>query len=664
MTDTKRPHSLRVAYENWMYEDRFEHLLRLLSEYDCGFSTVALFTSAVHTPLLLPEVERRAAVLADRVERLRAAGFRAGINHLPTVGHHCEDLDHSWGDGYHFMTNIKGEVCRGSYCMRDERFRADCVVPTYQMLAAARPDFIWIDDDLRLGHMPIGKACFCDGCISAFNAEHGTAYTRESLHAALSEFDPTLRKKWLAHNEKAICDLLQTIGRTVRAVDESIVLGAMTGEHYFEGYDFARRSEALSEGGKYEIMWRPGGGAYEDFNFESIVQKVEGIGRQNAYMPDYVTTIHHEIENFPYQTIKKTPRSTALEAIMAMTVGCTGAAFNILPSETGESLDNIRGHLAAIEKIRPFCETAARLFEGLSPEGIHSGWRPDSQAAVPEGDYTSRNGMCFSTYNRELFFCGLPECYHKDKASVVTMTGTAAGIMDDAEVEKLLSGGIYLDPDAIAYLSSRGFGDRIGFSVEKEIPVDAMERYVQHPINEGIVGGLRNCRQAFHFGPSFLLYPEKESCEILSELIDYHENIWGPCASGLYENDLGGRVLCAGYYPFDWCSDQQKAQQLRNIFLWLSHGTLPSFVESYHRVRNYTLTGEGRICVTLTNTSNDEITGLSLAVRTDKPTARLHTMFDGECGLCAARGENLYGGEYTFFEIDRIPPFETVIVEL
>lgn len=657
-------HILRVAYENWMYEDRFEHLLRLLSEYDCGFTSIALFTTAVHTPLLLPEMKRRAEVLADRMERLRAAGFRAGINHLPTVGHHCEDLDNSWGDGYHFMTNIEGEVCRGSYCMRDEKFRADCVVPTYRMLAEAKPDFIWIDDDLRLGHMPIGKGCFCDGCISAFNAEHGTEHTRESLYAALSQFDPAFRQQWLDHNEKAMCDLLSCIGRTVRAVDARITLGCMTGEHWFEGYAFAKRAEALSENGRYEIMWRPGGGAYEDFNFEQVNQKIEVYGRQNAYLPEYVTCIVSEIENFPYQTIKKTPRSTILEGIMSMSVGCTGAAFNILPSETLESLDNIRGHFAAIERLRPFCEKKAELLRGLSLEGIHSGWRPNSQAAVPAGPYISRNGMRFATYNRELFFCGLPECYHVDNARVMTLTGSAAAVFTDDEIRRVLSAGAYLDAEAVEYLRSRGFGDAIGYAVEKEIPVDAMERYVQHPINEGIVGGLRNCRQAFHFGPSFLLNPEKESCEILSELIDYHENIWGPCASGLYENDLGGRVLCAGYYPFDWCSDQQKAQQLRNIFLWLSRGTLPSFVESYHRVRNYTLTGEGRICVTLTNTSNDEITGLSLAVRTDKPTARLHTMFDGECGLCAARGENLYGGEYTFFEIDRIPPFETVIVEL
>lgn len=657
-------HILRVAYENWMFEDRFEHLLKLLKEYDCGFTSVALFTSAVHTPLKLPEIARRAAVIKDRLERLRAAGFRAGINHLPTVGHHCEDLDNSWGDGYYFMTNIEGEVCRGSYCMRDEKFRAECVVPTYRILAEAKPDFIWIDDDLRLGHMPIGKGCFCDGCISAFNAAHGTEFTRETLLERLSQHDPAFRQLWLDHNEKAQCDLLSCIGRTVRALDENITLGIMTGEHWFEGYAFAKRAEALSENGKYEIMWRPGGGAYEDFNFDQINQKIEAFGRQSAYLPEYVTCIVSEIENFPYQTIKKTPRSTVFEGVMSMSAGCTGAAFNILPSETLESLDNIRGHFEAIAKLRPYCEKKAELLRGLTLEGIHSGWRPNSQAAVPAGPYISRNGMRYAVYNREMFFCGLPECYHVDKARVMTMAGSAAAVFSDEEVRGILSAGAYLDPEAVDYLRSRGFGDAIGYAVEREVPVDAMERYLEHPINEGIVGGLRNCRQAFHFGPSFLLKAEAEGCMPLSELIDYHENRWGDCACGIYENAYGGRVCTAGYYPFDWCSDQQKVQQLRNIFLWLSHGTLPSFVRSYHRVRNYTLTGEGRMCVVLANTSNDELRDLRLAVRTNRTEVKVYTMFDGERVLAACGEETVCGSEYRDFVIEKIDPYQEVIVEV
>ena len=51
-------HSIRVAYENWLYDDRFEHLVKLLSEHRGGITDVALFTTATHSPLSPDEFSR------------------------------------------------------------------------------------------------------------------------------------------------------------------------------------------------------------------------------------------------------------------------------------------------------------------------------------------------------------------------------------------------------------------------------------------------------------------------------------------------------------------------------------------------------------------------------------------------------------------------------
>ena len=96
-------HSIRVAYENWLYDDRFDHLLRLLTEYHGGITDVALFTTATHSPLSPDEFSRRIDIISARLQALRKEGFSAGINHLTTIGHHCEDLDAGLGDRYTFM---------------------------------------------------------------------------------------------------------------------------------------------------------------------------------------------------------------------------------------------------------------------------------------------------------------------------------------------------------------------------------------------------------------------------------------------------------------------------------------------------------------------------------------------------------------------------------
>lgn len=657
-------HSLRVAYENWVDPDRLEHLLRLLTMYPAGITQIALFTTSVHIPLTLTELTRRAQILKERMETIRNAGFSAGINILTTIGHHCEDLDAGLGERYPFMTSVHGEVCRGSYCMRGEAYLEEYVIPCYKILAQAEPDFIWVDDDVRYGHMPIGNGCFCDHCIESFNRKQGSAYTRSTLRSALNEQNIPLRKAWLDHNSDAICGLFRVIGKTVREINPSITLGFMTGERYFEGYQFANYAEALSVNGTYEIMWRPGGGAYEDTNYDLILEKQEQLGRQNAYLPDYVTLIHSEIENFPYQLLKKTPKSTAMEAAMSMTVGCSGAAFNILPSETGESLDRIIPHLRAINGLTDFYRTTQRLLKGLSPEGIHTGWRIDSQAAVPEGEFVDAYGGMYAAYNRELFSFGLPECYHKDKANVVTLHGDAAAVMADEEVTSLLTGGVYLDAGALKHLQARGFGDLLGFGVDREIPVDAREVYTDDILNEGITGGIRNCRQAFNLGDSFAFSMLSPKCRSLCALNDYHDRQWAECCCGIYENSVGGRVCAAGYYPHSWISDYQKTIQLKRLFVWLSNGTLPSFVDSYHRVRNITLTGNGRTCVTLFNRSNDDIDTLQLAVHTDKTEAQLYTMYHGQKTLTAYKHEKHCGETYQYFTVDHIPPYEGVIIAL
>ena len=127
---------------------------------------------------------------------------------------------------------------------------------------------------------------------------------------------------------------------------------------------------------------------------------------------------------------------------------------------------------------------------------------------------------------------------------------------------------------------------------------------------------------------------------------------------------MGGRVCAAGYYPHSWLSDYQKTVQLKRLFVWLSRGTLPSFVESYHRVRNITLTENGRTCVTLFNRSNDDIDTLHLAVHTDKTEAQLYTMYAGEKHLTAYKQETLCGEGYQYFTVDHIAPFEGVIIAL
>lgn len=660
MANEKSLHLLRISmlFEE-SDEKRLYELLEILKKYPSGIHDIAFFTNYIHIPYTLEEGERRSRILKKYIELFKSEGYNVGINHLTTIGHHEEDLAYGLGDKYTYTVGEKGEVCRGSYCMNDEKYLSEYVVPLYIGLAKAEPQFILIDDDIRYGHMPIGNGCFCHKCIEKFNKDNDFNFTRETLVEKLNSGDLILRKLWLKKQSEAIENILCLIGKTVRSVNENIILGIMTGERFAEGYRFDKWAEALSDGGKYEIMWRPGGGAYTDYRFDEIVEKSEQTGRQNAYLPKYVTKSQYEIENFPYQVIKKSPTSTAIEAAWSMTSGCTGAAFNVLPWETGEPLSVIEPHFKAFNKILPLYELLGEKTAGKSPVGIGYAWKQEDALNVPTGGFANSWGGMYSNFAREMFDYGLPQAYHSDNTLVFLAHGQFAYSYDDGEILKLLSKSIYMDAGAVTYLNSRGFKNLIGFEVKREIPVDAREVYIEHKLNEGIKGGLRNGRQAFNKGDSFEFAPLNEKAEVLTKTIDYHHNVTSNCTLGVFENEKGGKIAAAGYYPFSWVSDFYKSRQIINLMKYLSNYNLPSYVESFVRIRNHTFIEGNKITVALLNPANENYENTVVAIKGEREKAMVYTA-SGEKYLS---NRIKFDGNYSFFEIKNIPPYSMVLIE-
>ena len=178
--------SFRIGVPLWSSEKRYNEVLELFDKYKGVTDEVTFFTSATHPPLPLNVFKERAALLKVRMAEARKHGYTAGINILSTIGHHNENLDNSLSGDFTRMTNIDGLICNGSFCPNDEGMRG-YVHTIYQLAANASPDYIWIDDDVRFGHMPVGLGCFCDNCLNIFEKESGVKYTRESLKKALNE---------------------------------------------------------------------------------------------------------------------------------------------------------------------------------------------------------------------------------------------------------------------------------------------------------------------------------------------------------------------------------------------------------------------------------------------------------------------------------------------
>lgn len=612
--------ALRVGVSYWLRDDALERLFSWLANAPGTFDELAFFTSETHPPLPLEVVQARAERLGPVMAQARVRGYRAGINLLATLGHHEENLPGSLDEPWQRLRDPEGRECKGCYCPEDPAYKG-YLRAVFSSLVQAAPDFLWIDDDVRLmGHAPIAASCFCERCVERFAFEIGRPFTRETLVAAL-EGPPVpdrlaLRRAWLEHNRETINRLFRLIEETVHAARPGLELGFMTGDRFYEGYAFKRWAETLAGPGKAPVRWRPGGGFYSDETPVGLVGKAHDIGRQVAALPQTVTVVQSELENFPYHLLRKSAHTTVVESAAHMAAGANGVAFNIIPQDPA-ALDEMRPILERVAADRPFF---SRLHIELGRSlalGVWPAWNEDLWTLNGDPGSWFRHGVCSEYLGAPyaLGEIGLPLCYDRAGAAVTALSGRMPLAFGREEVEAFLRGGALLDVGALQTLWDMGLGELTGVRPGASFPVDAIELFAEHPLNNRDLGMTRNCRQSFWPQEARTIVPCAPGVQILSRLTDYGGNDLGECLS-IFENAQGGRVAVAGYYPWSMITNAAKVWQYRALARWLSRESLPAAVESLAKAVLWVREGaNGRRAVILVNASLDAQTEVALWLR-------------------------------------------------
>lgn len=641
--------SFRVGTAQWLTGKRFEELLSLFEKYKGVTDEVTFFISDTHAPLPLEVIKERAGLLAKRMSEVRKMGYRTGVNILATIGHHNENLPNSLSGNYTPMTDTEGNVCLGSFCPNDENMRG-YIKQLYEIIVSADPDYIWIDDDVRLfGHTPIRETCFCENCLRIFEKEYGVKYTMKSLQTAFNS--GPLKKKlqirgaWLEHNRNTIARLFELIERTVHGLKPSMPLGFMTGERFFEGYDFDNWAKILCGQGGAKVRWRPGGGFYWDDCMNELIGKSHEIGRQVSLLPDSIVLIQSEIENFPYQRLKKAAHTTALEATSHIAAGCTGAAFNVL-SMYDEPLGEYEPLMAKLRQTRPFLDLLARGLGRTELKGIYTGWTKNTFATnniLREDWFKGEVGEIAGSYANEIFEIGLPPCYSPMCSLVTVLSGDSVLAIKEKEILRILSSGVYMDAQALSRLNEMGYEKLTGFSVERFIKNDCIEEFVNHSLNTGFIGRRRNGRQSFWKYSAAVLKPQSEKAGILARMVDYGDRQITPCCMGVFENHLGGRVCVAGYYPWTFLQNLSKSTQMKSLMRWLSKDTLPAYISSFHKVNLWVREPErGRLAIAVINSYLDTAESVALMLLTDKQEISVFDMKCSETRIHSSATDGVY----------------------
>lgn len=672
---TKAKISLRVSIFDWSNPARLKELLDYLQKHPGTIDEVALFTIISGSPLPLPKLQEHAHLLANVLPKFKALGLSAGINHLATVGHYDENLAHSLNEPWQHLVDISGSVSLGCLCASDVNVQ-NYVRQSYIALAEARPDFIWFDDDLRLE--PHGNKvqypCFCNGCMATFSKETGRTWTREVLRQAFRSGSLTehlaLRRQWLEHNRQYAARLLAIMRAAVDSVNPDLTLGFMTVEGSYSAYGMLDWANALKTRKGKPAMCRPGGGYYEDRIPVEVLAKAHWTGRQVTFLPEEVTDIQYELENFPYQTLRKSRTMTMDEIGMAIAIGCTGAALNIM-GLTQDPIGEFLPILDAVRANRKFFDRAAAAFGRSQNKGFWPGYTLDHSAALnPREDWFNKTplwGVDFAQFT-ELAEIGLPMAYSQESSALAVLSKTSVLDLPRPALMKAFSGGVMLDGPALAELQELGLGEYAGFRVSGKRELDMFEAFTNDEINGRFAGWWRDCHPTFFPDPAYLVQPlpgastpwRGSGARVLAEIVDFEGVSSGPCA-GLFENSLGGRVAVMGYYPWVMVHTLAKTEQMKTLFRWLSRDTLPAYIASYARVAVWCRTdAAGKPAFMLINASLDDFEDLALHALTGGEHVALVHM-DGSQELLAPQGKD---GPYSRYVLPQLKAWDMALLVL
>jgi hypothetical protein len=656
--------SFRISTGQWEEDKQFEKLIELFENNKGLTDEITFFLSITHSPATLEYVKEHCNILTKRMDSCRKLGYKTGINILCTTGHHEENLDNMFKGDYYHLTNIDGDICRGAYCPNSEKYRKEYVKPLYEFMSQAKPDYIWIDDDVRLaGHLPIRETCFCDNCMEIFSQKNEKKYSRQSLEKEFNCSDEKIklkiRKAWLRHNSRTIGSILKFIEQTVHNVNPNISLGFMDGSRFMEGLDMKLWANSLKCDQRDDVMWRPGGGNYTEENLWAIINKTHVVAMEAAMLPKSVKIIESEIESFPYKRLDKSAHYTALEANLYTVAGCTGTAFNVLPMYG--PLDDYLPLAKKLHDNRPFLDLLAKSFGRSNRKGLFTGLSKDSYAAMNfSGDWLKGTETAPPAwiYNTEISNAGLPTAYTFEDAAAIILSKDNIRVFDDEQIRKILSGGVYMDGDALKAINEMGYADFTGFKIKTIRKQDTVEKCTNHKLNKGSEDFIRDGRQSFWPSLAYILEP-KANAEILSFPMDYTYKQIDECCSGVFENSLGGRICVMGYYPWDHLLYSQKMKQLKNVFNWLSKNTITSYVESYHKINMWDSIVNDKHVTALTNTYFDLAENVELMLKSKSNKFEVTDMSYNSSTINAVQAEK----EYKKIIIPQIEPWNMVLVK-
>ncbi len=408
----------------------------------------------------------------DAVARAKTVLERAGVvcslNPWMTVLHCDRGRRFPADRAFRPLVAPDGGVSRACASFADpawRRYAADL----YGRFAALGFRVLWVEDDFRYhNHAPLTwGGGFEPEILARFEERIGRKTSREEVVANLLKPGKPhpWRAQWMALWREV---QVQAAAELARAVAErapnAARLGLMSSahtRHSQEGRDWLRLFSALSLDGR--VAHRPHFAPYSDTVGRTEAHAMMMLDVQRAFRPPQAE-VAPEIENFPFTAWTKSDTQTWAEMALALFYGSDALLLDLFPFCANRA-DREPRVWALLDRSRPALEwIAARFTPDLRTAGVGLPWRQDAMAHVRTEHGRSMDELDANSFGPGQLLLPLGVPVSAEMQPVNALFGSLAWAWSDAELRRMLGGGLLLDAQAAEILRRRGFAREIGLA--------------------------------------------------------------------------------------------------------------------------------------------------------------------------------------------------------
>ena len=401
--------------------------------------------------------------IKDIQDQVRADGIEVGFLMGPTMN---VGIRHPWTQ----FTFANGSKRGFTACAGDLAFQRDFAERCAAMAAECKPFLFMMEDDYRFW----GSGCFCTNHLARFSRQTGTDWTAETLTKALSISSNTVLR--LAWNDLQVGDLVTlaaNVEKAIHAVSPSTRIG-ISAPGGFRDDATARIARTLS--GSHDRPFVRWWGTVYGYDRPLDVSDVLFSARWAKENVSEGIDCVYEADAAPNTVFYGSGARLGASCSSVLAAGFDGlwywAISRVGGIADGEPMPNLEGYERSSRRWAALQDAV----KGGHTVGVSVAFNPRERLVSSSGA-AMEHPVHPGSAARMLGRMGLAYTTRPGDVTIYAGYWAFEG-MSDAEVERILSGNVFLDGEAAEALSERGFVNLIGVAASRRAGIDFSGEFV------------------------------------------------------------------------------------------------------------------------------------------------------------------------------------------